>query len=123
MYIPSHLELEFEHRPYLTHSLPQNVSDKLHQHLLKIKMGIPLIRKSIMVSAIEVATRDQIWPLLDMKPRIIQGPNGRVFKSFNTGQCFHDAFDSLKNAEANMVPFLLFSDGETQSHVFIYRFK
>lgn len=107
------MELEFERRAYLSTSLPHNVSEKLRQHLLRIEMGVPLIRKSIMVSAIEIVTRDHIWPVLEMRPQTFEGPHGRVFKSFNTGQSFHDAYASLNNPEANMVPFILFSDGKS----------
>ena len=93
------------------------MSEKLRQHLLKVDMGVPMIRKSIMVSAIEIATREHIWPVLQMKPQRFDGPHGRIFKSFNTGQSFHDAYASLNNPEANMVPFILFSDGNREERM------
>lgn len=90
---------------------------------MKIQLGVPLIRKSIMASAIEVITREHIWPHLQMKPETYIGSDGqRIFKNFNTGICFHKAYKSLNNADANMVPFILFSDGKRRTDTQYLRF-
>ncbi len=94
--------------------LPTAVSEKLAQKLLmKVDTSAPLIRKSVLVLAMELATRDHIWPVLQTKPSYCKGTNGeRVFNSFNTGKCFHDAYASLGSDDSNMVPYAIFSDGE-----------
>jgi hypothetical protein len=107
------IELEFESKPQLMTKIPYSVSNKLERsHLVKFEASAPLIRKSILASAVEVITRHDIWPVLQTKPQTFISPNdGRVFKNFNTGLCFHTTFASLKNQDAHMVPFVLFSDG------------
>lgn len=107
------MELEFEPKPQLMTTLPYSISHKLQKsHLIKFRASAPLIRKSILASAVEVVTRPHIWPVLQTKPRTEIGANGRVFRDFNTGLCFHTAYADLKNASAHMVPFALFSDGK-----------
>jgi hypothetical protein len=107
------MELEFEPKPQLMTKLPYSVSNKLERsHLVKFEASAPLIRKSILASAVEVITRHHIWPVLQTKPETVIDSNGsRVFKNFNTGLCFHTTYASLNNATAHMVPFALFSDG------------
>lgn len=50
-----------------------------------------------------------------MKPSCLKGANGeRIFTSFNTGDCFHQAYASIGSAVANMVPYAIFSDGDSR---------
>jgi hypothetical protein len=109
-------ELEFESKTHLCPSLPKSVQEKVHgKLLLKVETSAPLLRKSVLVLATELATRDHIWPVLNMKPWYLKGANGeRRFTNFNTGDCFHQAYASLGSAVANMVPYAIFSDGDSR---------